>query len=174
MLTFKKNTNKIIFVLFAILALSFTRLIPHPWNFTPMIAAGIFTGFYFRQFYLGSFVIILSMFIGDLFLGFHNTMLFTYLALAIIVLVSSYLNSLKFFNILYSTVFSSIMFFAITNLGAWLTLDIYTKDLNGLLQSYAMGIPFFNNTLLSTFIYLYIFKTLFEFVLKKKNLNISF
>ena len=174
MFKLKKNINSVILLVSAILALSFTRLIPHPYNFSPMIAAGIFAGFYFRHFYLGSFVIILSMFLGDLFLGFHNTMFFTYVALAVIVLVSSYLNSLKFFNILYSTVFSSIMFFAITNLGAWLTLDIYTKDLNGLLQSYAMGIPFFNNTLLSTFIYLYIFKTLFEFVLKKKNLNISF
>ena len=72
MFKFKENKNSVILLVFAILALSFTRLIPHPWNFSPMIAAGIFAGFYFRHFYLGSFVIILSMFLGDLFLGFHN------------------------------------------------------------------------------------------------------
>jgi len=174
MFTFKKNINSIIVLVFAILALSFTRLIPHPWNFSPMIAAGIFTGFYFRQFYLGSFIIVLSMFLGDLFLGFHNTMFFTYLALAIVVLVGFYLKNLKFTNVLYSTIASSIVFFIITNLGAWLTLDMYTKDFNGLLQSYTMAIPFFHNTLISTFIYLYIFKTLFEFALKKKILKTSF
>ena len=27
-----------------ILVLSFSRLIPHPWNFTPILAAGIFAG----------------------------------------------------------------------------------------------------------------------------------
>ena len=87
MLKSNNKLNSILVLALAILALSFTRLIPHPWNFSPMIAAGIFAGFYFRQFYLGSFVIILSMFLGDLFLGFHNTMFFTYLALSIAVLV---------------------------------------------------------------------------------------
>jgi len=174
MFKFKKNINSFILLLSAILALSFTRLIPHPWNFSPMIAAGIFAGFYFRYFYLGSFVIILSMFLGDLFLGFHNTMFFTYLSLAVVVLVGLYLKSLKFTNILYGTLASSIVFFIITNLGAWLTLDMYSKDISGLMQSYTMAIPFFHNTLISTFIYLYIFKTLFEFALKKKILKTSF
>ena len=174
MLKFKENRNSVILLVFAILALSFTRLIPHPYNFSPMIAAGIFAGFYFKHFYLGSFVIILSMFLGDLFLGFHNTMFFTYISLAIVVLAGIYLKSLKFKNILYSTLASSIVFFIITNFGAWLTLDMYSKDLNGLMQSYTMAIPFFQNTLVSTFVYLYIFKTLFEFALKKKILNTSF
>ena len=174
MFKFKKNINSVILLASAILALSFARLIPHPWNFSPMIAAGIFAGFYFRHFYLGSFVIILSMFLGDLFLGFHNTMFFTYLSLAIVVLVGLYLKNLKFTNILYGTLASSIVFFIITNLGAWVTLEMYSKDINGLVQSYTMAIPFFHNTLISTFVYLYIFKTLFEFALKKKILNTSF
>tara|TARA_B100001250_G_scaffold406221_1_gene424898 strand:+ start:318 stop:842 length:525 start_codon:yes stop_codon:yes gene_type:complete len=174
MFKFKKNINSVILLASAILALSFARLIPHPWNFSPMIAAGIFAGFYFRHFYLGSFVIILSMFLGDLFLGFHNTMFFTYLSLAIVVLVGLYLKNLKFTNILYGTLASSIVFFIITNLGAWLTLEMYSKDINGLVQSYTMAIPFFHNTLISTFVYLYIFKTLFEFALKKKILKNSF
>ncbi len=174
MFKLKKNINSVILLVSAILALSFTRLIPHPWNFSPMIAAGIFAGFYFRHFYLGSFVIILSMFLGDLFLGFHNTMFFTYLSLAIVVLVGLYLKSLKFTNILYGTLASSIVFFIITNLGAWLTLDMYSQDISGLMQSYTMAIPFFHNTLISTFIYLYIFKTLFEFALKKNILKTSF
>ena len=174
MFKFKKNINSVILLASAILALSFARLIPHPWNFSPMIAAGIFAGFYFRHFYLGSFVIILSMFLGDLFLGFHNTMFFTYLSLAIVVLVGLYLKSLKFTNILYGALASSIVFFIITNLGAWLTLEMYSKDINGLVQSYTMAIPFFHNTLISTFVYLYIFKTLFEFALKKKILKNSF
>tara|TARA_B100000579_G_C22695308_1_gene787101 strand:- start:680 stop:1024 length:345 start_codon:yes stop_codon:yes gene_type:complete len=114
------------------------------------------------------------MFLGDLFLGFHNTMFFTYLSLAIVVLVGLYLKNLKFTNILYGTLASSIVFFIITNLGAWLTLEMYSKDINGLVQSYTMAIPFFHNTLISTFVYLYIFKTLFEFALKKKILKNSF
>ena len=55
-----------------------------------MLAVGVFSGFYFRQFYLSLFVVIFSMFIGDLFLGFHNLMFFTYIALAIAVLIGLY------------------------------------------------------------------------------------
>ena len=173
MFNYKKNINKIFAVAFIILALSFSRLIPHPWNFSPMIAAGIFAGFYFKQFYLGSFIIILSMFLGDIFLGFHNTMFFTYLALAIVVLIGVVIKNLKFSKILYSTIASSIVFFVITNFGAWLTIDMYTKDFNGLMQSYVMAIPFFHNSLISTFIYLFVFKTLLDFALKKKIIKVS-
>ncbi len=173
MFNYKKNINGIFALALIILALSFSRLIPHPWNFSPMIAAGIFAGFYFRQFYLGSFIIILSMFLGDIFLGFHNTMFFTYLALAIVVLIGVVIKNLKFSKILYSTIASSIVFFLITNFGAWLTIDMYTKDFNGLMQSYIMAIPFFHNSLISTFIYLFVFKTLLELALKKKIIKVS-
>jgi len=173
MKNFKNNINSLLIVTFLILVLSFTRLLPHPANFTPIIAAGIFSGFYFRQFYLSSFIIILSMFLGDLFLGLHNTMFFTYLALSIIVLVGLSIKNLKITNILYSSVASSIIFFVITNFGAWVTLDIYTKNFSGLMQSYIMAIPFFHNTLISTLFYLLILKILFDFALKKKVLKFS-
>ena len=113
------------------------------------------------------------MFLGDIFLGFHNTMFFTYLALAIVVLIGVVIKNLKFSKILYSTIASSIVFFLITNFGAWLTIDMYTKDFNGLMQSYIMAIPFFHNSLISTFIYLFVFKTLLELALKKKIIKVS-
>ena len=75
---FKGNINSFILPIVIILTLSLTRLIPHPWNFSPMIAVGVFSGFYFRQLYLSLFVVIFSMFIGDLVLGFHSLMFFTY------------------------------------------------------------------------------------------------
>jgi len=168
---FKENKNGYIFVIFLILGLSMTRLIPHPWNFSPMLAAGVFSGFYFRQFYLSLFIVIFSMFIGDFFLGFHSTMLFTYSSLTITVLIGLYLKNLKFINILYSSVASSVFFFLITNFGAWLTHEIYVKNFYGLIESYIMAIPFFHNTLLSTFIYLFALKLLFELAEKREFLK---
>jgi|TARA_Y100000294_G_scaffold91583_1_gene85364 hypothetical protein len=171
---FKKNINSVLFVTFVIFCLSFTRLIPHAWNFSPMIAAGLFSGFYFRQFYLSSFIVIFSMFIGDLFLGFHDTMIFTYFSLIVAVLIGLNIKNLNFRGILYTSLMSSVSFFLITNFGAWLTLEMYTKNFSGLIESYIMAIPFFQNTLISTFIYLFIFKIFFDFAVKKKVLRISF
>jgi len=83
-----------------ILVLSFSRAIPHPPNFTPILAVGIFSGFFFRNFFLSSFIVLSSMFVGDLYLGFHGTMIFTYTALIVSVLIGALIKNFKFkFNL---------------------------------------------------------------------------
>ena len=150
-----------------ILILSLSRLIPHPSNFTPMLAVGVFSGFYFRNFLLGVLIVIFSMFLGDLYLGFHETMFFTYISLAVAVVFGLLIKRLKFTEILFSGLASSVCFFIITNFGAWLTLAMYEKNFSGLLQSYVMAIPFFHNTLISTFLYLIVLKLIFDLAIKK-------
>ena len=120
--------KKEIFPISLILILAFARLIPHPPNFTPILAVGIFAGFYFKNFILSFFIVVFSMFLGDLYLGFHNTMFFTYSALAIAVLVGYFVKKFKFTEIFLSGLISSLGFFVITNFGAWFTLK---KDTNG-------------------------------------------
>ena len=164
----RKNVKNYFFPLCLILILSFSRLIPHPWNFTPVLATGIFAGFYFRQFYISLFIVMFSMFIGDLFLGFHSTMFFTYISLAVAVILGLYIKHLRFTEILVTGLTSSICFFLITNFGAWLTLEMYEKNLAGLFQSYVLAIPFFHNTLISTLLYLVVLKLLFNFSVRKK------
>ncbi len=159
-----------IYLVLFIAFLAQLRLIPHPPNFTPILAAGIFSGFYFRHFFLGLFIIILSMFIGDLYFGFHNTMFFTYISLSIAVMLGLFIKKLKFSEIIFSGLVSSVCFFLITNFGAWITLDMYEKNFAGLMSSYTLAIPFFQNTLISTFLYLFLFKILFKFTIDKKKL----
>ena len=166
-----KNFNSYYLPICLILVLSFTRLIPHPWNFTPILAASIFSGFYFKNFFLGLFVVIFSMFLGDLYLGFHSTMFFTYASLALAVAIGILIKNFKFSEILVSGLTSSICFFVITNFGAWLTLEMYEKNLSGLINSYVLAIPFFHNTLISTLVYLILIKLLFNYVFEKKSLQ---
>jgi len=156
-----------------ILVLSFSRAIPHPPNFTPILAVGIFSGFFFRNFFLSSFIVLSSMFVGDLYLGFHGTMIFTYTALIVSVLIGALIKNFKFKELFFTSLFSSFCFFIITNFGAWLTLPMYEKNLAGLLQSYVLAIPFFHNTLISTFIYLIVLKFLFEQFSKRNIFKIS-
>ena len=150
-----------------ILILSFSRMIPHPSNFTPILAVGIFSGFYFRNFLLGLSIVIFSMFLGDLYLGFHSTMFFTYISLVVAVILGLYIKHFRFTEILFSGLISSVCFFIITNFGAWLTLEMYEKNFTGLLQSYVLAIPFFHNTVISTFLYLIVLKLLFDLAIKK-------
>jgi len=168
-----KNLKHFILPIGLILALSLSRLIPHPSNFTPILAVGVFAGFYFRNFILSLFIVISSMFIGDLVIGFHSTMIFTYSSLILAVAIGLLIKKFNFKEILFSGLSSSVVFFAVTNFGSWLTLEMYSKNFSGLLQSYFMGIPFFHKTLISTLIYLIILKLLLEFSIKKKLINIS-
>ena len=162
-----KNFQSYFLPICLILILSLSRLIPHPSNFTPMLAVAVFSGFYFRNFLLGVLIVIFSMFLGDLYLGFHETMFFTYISLAVAVVFGLLIKRLKFTEILFSSLASSVCFFIITNFGAWLTLAMYEKNFSGLLQSYVMAIPFFHNTLISTFLYLIVLKLIFDLAIKK-------
>ena len=68
----KKDT----FAISLIFLMVFSRLIPHPPNFTPIIAVAIMSGYLFRNFYLSFLVLLISMLISDLFLGFYNLIFF--------------------------------------------------------------------------------------------------
>ncbi len=163
-LVFKRNSFPIILVLMLTLA----RLLPHPPNFTPILAVGIFAGFYFKQFFLSSFIVILSMFIGDIYFGFHNTMFFTYISLATVVSLGLIIKKFGFTEIIFAGLLGSVCFFIISNFGVWLVSEIYEKNINGLIQCYIMAIPFFHKTLASTLLYLFVLKFLFELSVKKK------
>ena len=168
-----KSLKHFILPIGLILVLSFSRLIPHPSNFTPILAVGVFAGFYFRNFILSLFIVISAMFISDLVIGLHSTMIFTYSSLILAVAIGLLIKKFNFKAILLSGLSSSVIFFVVTNFGSWLTIEIYEKNFSGLLHSYFMGIPFFHNTLISTLIYLVVFKLLLEFSTKKKLINIS-
>ena len=61
----------------------------------------------------------------------------------------------------------SVWFFIVTNFSVWLGDNLYPLNLNGLIQCYVMAIPFFHNTLISTFIFLAILFTGYSFAEKK-------
>jgi hypothetical protein len=42
---------------------------------------------------------------------------------------------------------SSVLFFLVTNFGSWLWFNMYEHSMSGLIQCYAMAIPFFRYTL---------------------------
>lgn len=54
-------------------------------------------------------------------------------------------------------IFSSIFFFLYTNFGWWLVSNMYPHTLDGLIQCYIMGLPFFKNNLIGNLIFVPIF-----------------
>ncbi len=142
-----------------LLVLATSRFIPHPPNFTSLIALSFYVPAFFGLKYI--WIVFIAYFITDIILGLHSTLLFTWGSVLLIGFISKYLNqSLKYR--LFGALFGSLLFFVITNFGVWL-LGMYDYSFKGLLESYIMAIPFYKNTILSTLIYSLIIETIFKF-----------
>lgn len=142
------------------------RLIPHPANVAPIAAMALFGGAYLDRKY--AFVVpLVAMFSSDLFLGFHNTILFVYGSFLLTGVIGLWLKSHRNVQrITLGALASSMLFFLITNFGVWLVGGLYPKTLSGLIQSYVMALPFFRNTLLGDLFYTGVFFGGYELVLK--------
>ena len=156
------SENKIIlekqnlFPFLIILIMVLSRLIPHPPNFTPIISMAMMSGYFFKNFNLSVLILAFTILLSDLFLGFHNNMIFVYMPLFIIVSFCFKISTkINYKNLFFLGVGSSLIFFLISNFGVWLLGNMYENNINGLINCYILAIPFFKNTLLSTFIFSY-------------------
>ncbi len=158
-----KNHKYIFLAVTTIIVLSLFRLIPHPPNFTPILAISVFAGIKFKDNLFSYLVPVFAMLISDAIIGFHSGMIIIYSAIVLSAFVSRRFNTINT-----SILGSCILFFLITNFQVWLMSPSYSKSLTGILECYTLGIPFFGMTLLSTFFYSYILFYSFTFLSKIK------
>ena len=133
-----------------ILAAAFARLIPHPANVTPLAAMALAGGVYLdRRFAL--LIPVAALFLSDLVLGFHPTMLFVYGSFLATGLIGYRLRKHRSMGFITAgAVASSVLFFLVTNFGVWLTGGgwHYAPTWNGLVTCYIAALPFFRNSLI--------------------------
>ena len=158
-----KNYKYIFLAVTTIIVLSLFRLIPHPPNFTPILAISVFAGIKFKDNLFSYFVPVFAMLVSDAIIGFHSGMIIIYSAIVLSAFVSRRFNTINT-----SVLGSCILFFLITNFQVWLMSPSYPKSLTGILECYTLAIPFFGMTLLSTFFYSYILFYSFTFLSKIK------
>ena len=109
---FLKNLKIEIFPLSLILLLAFSRLIPHPPNFTPIIAAAVMSGYLFKNIYISSIVLLFSMFLSDLVIGIYSNFFFVYFSLLLIMfLCSKMIKNLNFKKLCLLCLSSALIFF---------------------------------------------------------------
>ena len=144
---------KSISIILVILIAALSRFIPHPPNFTPIIAMGLFSGFYLKKDKKLALLLPLSaMVLSDIVLGFHLISLFVYTSLAIITLAGSLVTEKnKFLTLFPATIGSSFIFFAISNFGVFLIG--YPNSLAGFIACYTAAIPFFQNSLVADILF---------------------
>ena len=130
-------------------ALAASRFIPHPPNFTSLIALSFYIPALLGLRYLP--ILILSFIITYLFIGFHGVTLFTWGSVVIIGLFSKYFIK-SILSRVSGALIGAFVFFLITNFGVW-SLGSYGYTIEGFILCYTLAIPFFAYSLISTFIF---------------------
>lgn len=164
-----------------ILAAALSRLIPHPASFAPIGGMALFGAAYFSRRYWAFIIPIAAMFISDLvltnavygtasgsFVWFYSGSLFTYAALALIVVMGMFtLKKVRVPNLIASALGASAIFFLVSNFGSWLSMPVYPKDLGGLMTCYAAGLPFLKGTVLGDLVYTGVLFGVFEYCMRR-------
>jgi hypothetical protein len=130
------------------------RIAPHPWNFTPVGAMALFSGALLKDRRLAFLFPLLTLFLGDIFIGFHKLIPIVYASFLINVAIGLWLRDRRTISrISLATLAGAIQFFLITNFSVWQFLNGYPHTPSGLVGCYAAGIPFFWNTLAGDAVY---------------------
>lgn len=142
------------------MALAASRFIPHPPNFTSLIALSFYIPTILGIRYLPALIV--SFIITDLVIGFHGVTFFTWGSIIVIGLGSKFFTS-NIFSRIGGALSGVLVFYIVTNFGVW-SLGGYGYTLQGLIVCYTLGLPFLGNTLISTIL----FSSIIEAIIKQK------
>ena len=138
---------KISIGIFLILAAS--RFIPHPPNFTSLLALSFYVPALLGSRYIPALIV--CFMITDFFIGFHSVTLFTWGSVFVIGILSKFFLSSMITRIS-GALLGACLFFIITNFGVW-SLGTYGYTASGLILCYTLAIPFFSYSVISTIIF---------------------
>ncbi|MBI3997237.1 MAG: hypothetical protein HY352_06225 [Candidatus Omnitrophica bacterium] len=130
-----------------------SRLVPHPWNATPVMAIALFAGTYLSK----RWAILLPLIIvavSDLIIGWHNTVPFTWGAFLLTGILAWGIRSRPTATrVLAGALGGSLLFFVLTNFGVWVAGGLYPRTIAGVWECYLAAIPFFRGTLVGDLLY---------------------
>jgi hypothetical protein len=140
----------LLLALFLIALIAAARVLPHAWNFAPVVAAGLFAGSVMQSRLLAFAVPVLGMALSDVVIGFDDwgTRIVVYAALLLPpILGGAFVRRLRVLRIASAALASSLIFFAASNFAVWLFSGMYSHDVAGLTQCFMLALPFLQYTI---------------------------
>ena len=144
-------------------ALAASRLIPHPPNFTSLLALSFYVPALFGIRYIP--IIIVSFAITDFIIGYHSGTHWTWGSVFLIGIISTFFTkNLK--SRISGSLLGATIFFVVTNFGVWAS-GMYGYTFSGFYTCYELAIPFFTYSLISTLIFFVLFETCYSIYMSK-------
>jgi len=147
-----------------ILLAAFTRIMPHPPNFSPMAAIGLFGAAHFAKKWQAFFIPLIGIWVSDLvinnyvysssssnFVWFYSGFYWQYISYILIIFAGLFIfnRGISLTKTFGGMISSSGIFFFVSNFGVWAGGIMYPKNFGGLITCYAAGVPFIHNTIIS-------------------------
>ena len=145
-----------------LIALSASRFIPHPPNFTSLLALSFYIPAVFGIRFIP--IVIFALLFTDLIIGFHSTMFFTMGSVVLIGIMSKFFNKSILIRI-FGALGGALIFYILTNFGVWLS-GTYGYTLVGLTNCYVLALPFFGYSIISTLFFSVIIESVYKFFQK--------
>jgi hypothetical protein len=144
--------------LFVVLAVA-VRFMPHPWMFTPVVGSLLFFGargsrrqLWIPFVLLAASDVVLTKLVYSYPFSWDHYVTFAWYA-AVLWLGTMLGAKTKWIPVIGAALASSVSFYLITNLVAWAWLDMYPKDLSGVMESYFAALPFFRHAVAGDLIF---------------------
>ena len=153
-------------------------------NVTPVGAIALFGGCYFVDRWKAFLVPLLALFISDVLLNriyyfdhwtfFYSGAYWIYGSFALIVMIGHFIGKVTTLNITLAGVAAAITHFIVSDFGTWagggtdITTGLpFTPDMNGLLKSYYLALPFLRNMMIGNLVFCAILFGSFEWMQRK-------
>lgn len=161
--------EKIIAILILVAVGISYRIFPHPPNFAPVAAIALFSGFFFRRYFV--LIPLIVMFVSDIFVGFYDwkLMAVVYFSFVLIGLMGILIRKNKsVLSLIGCSLSGSVAFFILTNFAVWFLGPWYSHDWKGLVECYTLAIPFFKNTVAGDLFYVSVIFGVYELLAQPK------
>lgn len=165
----KLNIRAGVLIIMILLA-ALSRLIPHPYNFSPLVAMALFGGSRFNKSWQAFFVPLAAYLVSDVILQFSGGMgaysffqmpvivsqIFVYVGMALVTLLGTTLHHTKAIKVLGYSLTGSAIFWIVSNFGVWAGnhfasgTAFYEPGLT-LGMTYLRALPFYNTMSMQLF-----------------------
>lgn len=146
---------------------AFSRVFPHPINFSPLGAIALFGAAHFSKKWQIFLIPITATWLSDLFINnilykqyyssftwFYEGFYWQYLSYMLIAFFAMKLfKKVNTERVLIGVLGSTLIFFLISNVGCFVGNSFYPQNFSGLMTCYAAGIPFIAGTLSGNLFY---------------------
>jgi hypothetical protein len=181
----KLNKTTIWYLIILIVTAALYRVTPlRDYGFAPQIAMALFGGAVIKDRKWAFALPLFSMFVSDALYevlfqngmspikGFYSGQWINYLVFATVVVVGFFMKRITITNVLVYSIIAPTWFFLLSNFTVWAGARMIPQTWNGLMETYALGVPFYRQSVVATLIFSTVFFGAWYVLNRKKSVAV--